>query len=54
MTNRIRFNLGQFSLDNAASVLSPKCKVFTYNPAGSTAYSYDWAAVDSAGGFSSL
>lgn len=54
VTNRIRFNLGQFALDNSASATTPSCKVYTYSTTGSTSYSYDWAAVDISGGLSSL
>lgn len=54
VTNRLRFNLGQFALDNSASSVSPICKVYTYSTTGSTAFSHDWAAVDVSGGFSSL
>jgi hypothetical protein len=54
VTNRIRFNLGQFALDNSASAVSPSCKVYTYSTTGSTAFSHDWAAVGVSGGFSSL
>lgn len=54
VTNRIRFNLGQFALDNAASSVTPSCKVYTYSTTGSTAFSHDFAAVDVSGGFSSL
>lgn len=54
VTNRIRFNLGQFALDNAASTVSPSCKVYTYSTTGSTELSHDFAAVDVSGGFSSL
>ena len=54
VTNRIRFNLGQFALDNSASTVNPSCKVYTYTTNGSPSYSHDFAAVDASGGFSSL
>lgn len=54
VTNRIRFNLGQFALDNSASTVNPSCKVYTYSTTGSSDLSHDFAAVDVSGGFSSL
>lgn len=54
VTNRIRFNLGQFALDNAASTVNPSCKVYAYSTTGSAAFSHDFAGVDVSGGFSSL
>ena len=54
VTNRVRFNLGQFALDNAASALSPSCKVYEYSTDGSPNFSHDWAAIDTSGTFSSL
>ena len=32
-TNRMRFDLGQFAVDNNASSVNPSCKVFNYNNA---------------------
>lgn len=54
VTNRVRFNLGQFATDNTDSSVNPKCKVYTYSTTGSMDYSHDWAAVDSSGGLTSL
>ncbi len=54
VTNRVRFNLGQFALDNAASSVNPSCKIYEYTTDGSAYFSHDWAAVDVSGGFSSL
>ena len=54
VTNRLRFNLGQFAMDNSASSLSPSCKVYTYDTAGSPNLSHDWDAIDVSGGLSSL
>ena len=54
VTNRVRFNLGQFALDNAASSVNPSCKIYQYTTDGSAYFSHDWAAVDVSGGFSSL
>lgn len=54
VTNRVRFNLGQFALDNSASAVSPSCRVYTYTELGSPELSHDWAAIDVSGGFSSL
>lgn len=54
VTNRVRFNLGQFATDNAGSSVSPKCKVYTYSLDGSPAFSHDWAAIDTKSGLTSL
>ncbi len=54
-TNRIRFDLGQFSVDNTASALSPNCKVYNYDLSiSSPMLSHDWAAIDSSQGLSKL
>ena len=54
-TNRVRFDLGQFAVDNSASTLGPQCKVFTYDLAnGSPQMSHDWSAVDTSQGLSKL
>jgi hypothetical protein len=54
-TNRMRFDLGQFAVDNNASSVSPTCKVFNYDVAnGSPSFSHDWAAVDSSQGLAKL
>jgi hypothetical protein len=53
-TNRIRFNLGQFAVDNSASSVSPVCKIYEYDTMGSKQFSHDWNAVDSSQGLSSL
>ena len=54
VTNRVRFNLGQFSTDNSASAVNPSCKVYTYSTMGSPAFSHDFAAIDTSGGLTSL
>jgi hypothetical protein len=53
-TNRIRFNLGQFAVDNNASSVTPICKVYNYDTMGSLTFSHDWNAIDSSQGLSSL
>lgn len=35
VTNRVRFSLGQFALDNAASSVNPSCKIYKYTTTGS-------------------
>jgi len=43
----MRFDLGQFAVDNNASTVSPTCKVYSYDVAnGSPTFSHDWSAVD--------
>ena len=54
VTNRVRFNLGQFATDNSASSVNPSCKVFTYSTTGSTAFSHDWDAIDISNGLTNL
>lgn len=54
VTNRVRFNLGQFATDNAGSSVAPKCKVYTYSTDGSPNLSHDWAAIDTTSGLTSL
>ena len=54
MTNRVRFNLGQFASDNSASAVTPTCKVYTYSPSGSTEFSHDFAAIDTSSGLTSV
>lgn len=54
-TNRMRFDLGQFAVDNNASTVNPSCKVFDYNVAnGSPSFSHDWSAVDYSQGLAKL
>ena len=54
-TNRIRFDLGQFAVDNNASSVNPTCKVFNFDGVnGSLSYSHDWSAVDSSQGLAKL
>jgi hypothetical protein len=53
-TNRVRFDLGQFAVDNGGSTLNPTCQVYNYNANGSYSYSHDWAAVDSSQGLAKL
>lgn len=54
-TNRMRFDLGQFAVDNNASTVNPSCKVFDYNVANSSPdFSHDWSAVDYSQGLAKL
>ena len=54
VTNRVRFNLGQFATDNSASSVTPSCQVYNYDTVGSLQYSHDFAAVDVTGGLIAL
>ena len=54
VTNRVRINLGQFYTDNAASQISPRCKIYTYSTTGSLEFSHDWAAIDTSQGLNKL
>jgi hypothetical protein len=54
-TNRVRFDLGQFSVDNSASGVNPLCKIYNYDAlSNSGSLSHDWAAIDSSLGLSKL
>ena len=55
MTERVRINLGQYYVDNAASLLTPTCKIYYYqNNNNILAYSHDWSAVDISQGLNNL
>jgi hypothetical protein len=53
-TNRIRVDLGQYYIDNFASLINPLCKVYLYDEAGSSDFSHDWAAIDAEQGLNKL
>ena len=53
--NRVRFDLGQFAVDNSASTVNPICKVYDYDQLNlSPEFSHDWSAVDSSQGLTKL
>lgn len=54
LTNRVRINLGQYEVDNTASQISPRCKIYEYSTTGSPEYSHDWAGIDISRGFDEL
>ena len=56
VTNRVRIDLGQLAVDNAASVVNPKCVVLQYNSNTSApeVFSHDWGSVDISQGYDKL
>ena len=56
VTNRVRIDLGQLAVDNAASIVTPKCVVLVYNPDPNApdVYSHDWGSVDTSQGLGKL
>lgn len=52
--NRVRIDLGQYHIDNAASLISPSCKIYEYDTKESLEYSHDWESIDTSKGFDNL